>query len=77
MKPYWSDYVAHMIRFYLSGNVPATGVDKKNYSAVSSCVDDYPEWLLDFYREPFALTKRQWRILKEFEKEVARKRGLV
>lgn len=77
MKPYWSDYVAHMTRYYIGNFSPETAIDKLNWKCVNECIEGYPDWLKDYYREPFVLTHSQWRVLKEYEKKTAKRRGLI
>lgn len=77
MKPYWSDYVAHMTRFYLADICPSNPIDKTNYDCVNQVIGKYPDWLREYYIAPFVLTHSQWKTIKEYERKVAVKRGLI
>lgn len=77
MKPFWSDYVAHMTRYYVGNFNPENAIDKLNWKCVDECIANYPDWLKEYYANPCVLTHSQWRILKEYEKKVAKRRGLM
>ena len=98
-RPFYSDYVKHMMRFYARTSIiqPTfkSEADKENWHACQSEVKHYSdrdkEILIAVYGgydtlsdEVYQISKKHsinqsvvWDMMKDFERRVARKRGLI
>ena len=98
MKPYYSDYVRHALRFYtrnLSQPRFKSDVDKNNWFACKSVIEKYSDQdrilLIAIYGGHDTLADNVyetaktyggsqgvlWDMMKEIERKIAKKRGLL